>query len=155
MPHAASAISFFYFISSVVVITATEEITHVDVFLGLFLLGLLLLSGGCVTTSSSATGSRASTATTSANIGEKLGNVLSLEGFGEEAGPVALNGVSASLDDLAEFFFLLAIKKENLADSSCTIRLNAVTYSDVEISVVEEQCSIGANESVLFFGFQF
>ena len=140
--------------SSVVIITATEEITHVDVFLGLLLLGLLLLSSGRVIRSSAA-GSSATTAATSADIGQKLGNVLSLEGLGEEAGPVALNGVSASLDDLAEFFFLLAIKKENLADSSCTIRLNAVTYSDVEISVVEEQCSIGANESVLFFGFQF
>ena len=92
--------------SSVVVITATEEITHVDVFLGLLLLGLLLFCGGCVIRSS-ATGGRASTAATpSANIGQKLGNVLSLEGLGEEAGPVALNGVSASLDDLAEFFFL-------------------------------------------------
>ena len=91
--------------SSVVIITATEEITHVDVFLGLLLLGLLLLSSGRVSRSSAA-GGRASTAATSADIGQKLGNVLSLEGLGEETGPVALNSVSASLNDLAELLFL-------------------------------------------------
>ena len=92
--------------SSVVVITATEEITHVDVFLGLLLLGLLLLRSGRVISSTAGSGRASTAATPSANIGQKLGNVLSLEGLGKEAGPVALNGVSASLDDLAEFFFL-------------------------------------------------
>lgn len=92
---------------SIVVITATEEVSHVDVFLGLLLLGLLFHLGATGTSISCGCGTAAATAT-GANIRQKLGDVLSFEGFGEEAGPVALYGVAASLDDLAEFFFLQA-----------------------------------------------
>ena len=41
-----------------------------------------------------------------ADVREELANVLSLQCLGEETGPVALNCVSASLDDLVQFLFL-------------------------------------------------
>ena len=92
--------------SSIVVITATEEITHVDVLLWLFFLlcWLLLFSSGTTGTGSSWSGATATA--TSSDIWEKLGNVLTLESLGEESWPVTLNGVSASLDDLGKFLFL-------------------------------------------------
>ena len=92
--------------SSIVVIATAEQVSHVDVLLRLLLLGLLLCgsstaSGG--TTGSSATSSWGG----SADVGEELGDVLTFKGLGEESGPVALNGVTAGLDDLAEFLLLL------------------------------------------------
>ena len=93
------------FSCSVVIITTTEEISHIDVLLGLLFLGLLL--SGSSATSSGTTGSGASSGGTSADVGEQLGDVLTLEGLGEEAGPVALDGVSGGLDDLAKFFLLI------------------------------------------------
>ena len=40
------------------------------------------------------------------DVREELRDVLSLEGLGEEAGPVALDIVAGGLDDLGEFLIL-------------------------------------------------
>ena len=86
--------------SSVIVVTAAEEVAHVDVFLGLFLL-LLLLLGGSITASSGGIASGGG-GTSGANVGEDGGDILALEGAAEEAGPVTLNLVARGLDDLGE-----------------------------------------------------
>ena len=67
--------------------------------LTLFLLGLGwgVTAGGCGSTGWCGSG---------ANVGDEFADILSLEGLGEKAGPVALNGVSAGLDDLGEFLIL-------------------------------------------------
>ena len=109
---------------SVVVFTTTEEISHVNVLLGLFWLGLLL---GSASGGSASSGSGSCSGGTRANVREKLGNVLTLEGLGEESGPVALNGVSASLDDLAEFLFLLTIESPRMVRISLS-PLNGSCY---------------------------
>lgn len=88
--------------SSVVVFTATEKVAHIDILLRFLLLGFLLGSGRSSATSATS----GSGGGTRANIGEQLGDVLTLEGLSEEAGPVAFNRVSAGLDDLAEFLLL-------------------------------------------------
>ena len=98
-----------------------------------------------ITTGSSATASHGT------DIGEESADVLSLEGLCEKTWPVALDCVSASLNDLAELFFLLS--KRWLARYS-TGRFELVTYRDFEITVVEEKSSVCANESILFFWFQ-
>ena len=68
--------------------------------LTLFLLGL----GGGVT-ASSGSGSTSGCGS-GADVGDEFADILSLEGLGVKAGPVALNGVSAGLDDLGEFLIL-------------------------------------------------
>ena len=98
-----------------------------------------------ITTGSSATASNGT------DISEESADVLSLEGLCEKTWPVALDCVSASLDDLAELFFLLS--KRWLARYS-TGRFELVTYRDFEITVVEEKSSVCAYESILFFWFQ-
>ena len=96
-------------VCSVIVITTTEEASHVDFFLGLFLL-LFGLSGGGGTSSGSGSTSGGSTSSgSSRDGGEELGDILSGEGLGEETGPVRLNGVSGSLDDLVELVSLNGI----------------------------------------------
>ena len=94
------------YFSSVVIVTATEEISHIDVLLGLCLLLLLGLSWGSFSSATSGSGSTGWGSATSSDVGEELGDVLALEGLGEEAGPVALDGVTAGLDDLAELLLL-------------------------------------------------
>ena len=90
---------------SVIIITTTEEASHVDFFLGLFLL-LFGLSGGS-TTGSGGTSSGGSTSSgSSGDGGEELGDILSFEGLSEKSGPVRLNGVSGSLDNLVELLGL-------------------------------------------------
>ena len=110
-----------------------------------FLCGCSSISCTGITTGSSATASHGT------DIGEESADVLSLEGLSEKTWPVALDCVSASLNDLAELFFLLS--KRWLARYS-TGRFELVTYRDVEITVVEEKSSVCANESILFFWFQ-
>ena len=66
--------------------------------LTLFLLGL---GGGGLTG-----GGNGSSGGRVAGVGEHVVDVSSLHGLGEESGPVALDGVAGSLDDLVQFFFL-------------------------------------------------
>ena len=108
-------------------------------------------SSGGSTASGGTTGSSATSSWgTSADVGEELGDVLTFKGLGEESGPVALNGVTAGLDDLAEFLLLFISKKLLMSLHYGRV----VTYRDFEVSVVEEECSVCANESVLFFSFE-
>ena len=90
--------------------------------LTLLWLGLLLLSGGG---GSSTRGSGSDGCCSRASVGEEVSDVSAGKGLGEEARPVCLNGVVRSLKDLFQFFF-----------------------SDFEISIVEEQSSVGACEFV-------
>ena len=87
---------------SVVVITATEEVAHVDVLLRLFLLRLLLRGSSGSTSGGTGSGSGGS----SADVSEELGDVLTDEGLGEETGPVSFNGVAGGLDHLVELLLL-------------------------------------------------
>ena len=96
---------------SVIIITTTEEASHVDFFLGLFL--LFGLSGGGTTGSgTTGSGSTSGGSTSSGSSGdgdEELSDILSSEGLGEKSGPVRLNGVSGSLDHLVELVSLVRI----------------------------------------------
>ena len=67
-----------------------------DFLLGCRGIGFARGGGGASTTSSGG----------AADAGEKGGDVLSLKGLSEEAGPVALDRVSASLDDLVKLLLL-------------------------------------------------
>ena len=90
---------------SVVIITSTEETSHVNFFLGLFLLGLFGLSSGTTGSGGSTSGGSTSSGS-SGDGGKELSDILSSEGLGEKSGPVRLNGVSGSLDDLVELVSL-------------------------------------------------
>ena len=92
---------------SVIIITTTEEASHVDFFLGLFFL-LFGLSGGGTTGSGSTSGGSTSSGS-SGDGDEELSDILSSEGLGEKSGPVRLNGVSGSLDHLVELVSLVRI----------------------------------------------
>jgi len=106
-------------------VVVTEETTHVHIglfFLFLLLLGLLVGGGGL--------GGGGSGGTTSGGGGgtsvlKHVSDVLSLEGLGEKAGPVAFDRVSASSDDLFQFLF-----------------------RDLKLAVVEHKSSVGANKFV-------
>ena len=74
-------------------IVVTEETTHINI--SLFLLGSLLLLGR-----------GGSNGGSGADVGEEVLNVLSLEGLGEEGGPVSLNFVAGGLNDLSELVTL-------------------------------------------------
>jgi hypothetical protein len=63
------------------------------------------------------------------SVADDIVHVASLEGLGEEAGPVSFDRVCASANYLVQFLF-----------------------SDFELTVVEEESSISANEFV-FLGF--
>ena len=92
------------YVRSVVV---TEEATHVNI--SSFLLLLLLLLGGSGGTSGSdggTTSGGSSNGGSGANVGEELLNILTLEGLGEERGPVGLDLVAGGLDDLGELVSL-------------------------------------------------
>ncbi len=102
--------------------SVAEEITHVDIDLD-YLLNLLCFGdggsdGGCGGNGGTTSGGRAS-------VGEELTDVLSAKSLSEKAGPVSLNRVAGGSDDLVQFLF-----------------------SNFEISVVEEECSVGACEFV-------
>ena len=91
-------------IHSVVIIATTEEATHVNFFLGLFfLLGFSLSGSG---TSSSGSSTSSGSGGSSGDGGKELGDILSSKGLCEKSGPVRLNGVSGSLDNLVEFLGL-------------------------------------------------
>ena len=90
-------------IHSVVIITA-EEATHVNFFLGLFFLLGFSLSGSGTSSSGSTTSS--GSGGSSGDGGKELSDILSSKGLGEKSGPVRLNGVSGSLDNLVEFLGL-------------------------------------------------
>ncbi len=117
------------------------------------MLVLTLLSRG----SSSSTGSRGTTSGSSggsgANVGKELGDVLSLHGLGEKTGPVRLNLVVGGLEDLAELLLLSIAEKVQISkNSSMSSRSHqGATYRDLEVSVVEEEGSVGASESVSLF----
>ena len=64
----------------------------------------LLLSGGCTGIGSGASTSGGGGG--GANVGEELGDVLTLHGLGEKTGPVALDSVVGGLKDLAELLLL-------------------------------------------------
>ena len=72
----------------------------------MILTGLLFLSGLASSGVTTGSGGTTSGGGGRSNVGEESSDVLSLEGLGEETGPVALNSVSASLNDLAELLFL-------------------------------------------------
>ena len=91
---------------SVTIIISSEETSHVDFFLGLFLLLFGLSSGGS-TTSGGTTGGGSTSSGSSGDGGEELGDILSFKGLGKESGPVRLNGVSGSLNNLVELLGLI------------------------------------------------
>ena len=95
---------------SVVIVTTTKEASHVYFFLRLFFL-LFGLSSSSFSGSSGST-RRSSTSSGSSRDGsEERGNILSSKGLSEKTGPVRLNGVSGSLDDLVE---LISLDCENI-----------------------------------------
>ena len=89
-----------------VAITA-EEVAHIDIslFLFLFLFLLLWLSGG-ISTGSGSSCCATSSWGTSADVGEKLVNVLSLESLDEKSWPVAFNGDLGGAENLVKLLFL-------------------------------------------------
>ena len=132
-------------LGSVVILTTSEQISHVDVLLGL--LGLLFL--GRLSSGTSGTGGSGGGGS-GADVGEELGDVLTLEGLGEKAGPVAFNGVAGGLDHLVQFLLLSARNENGLAGLDERLGDHCqTTYRDLELSVVEEQSSVGANELIL------
>lgn len=75
----------------------------------MLLLTRLLFRGGRISAASrSSTSSRSGGSRGRADVSQQFADVLSLQGLGEQAWPVAFNCVSASLDDLLELFFLNA-----------------------------------------------
>ena len=86
-----------------VVVVVSEESSHVDV-LGLLLLLLLGGLGGGGVSSSGGNGGTGSGG--GSDVAQELINVGRLESLGEKGGPVGLDFVSGSLDDLSEFLSL-------------------------------------------------
>ena len=72
----------------------------------MILTGLLFLSGLASSGVTTGRGGTTSGGGGGSNVGEESSDVLSLEGLGEEAGPVALDSVAGGLDDLGEFLIL-------------------------------------------------
>ena len=86
-------------------IVITEQAAHIDV--SLFLLGLLFLLGsGSGGIGNGGTHGDGSNGGSWADVGEEVLDVLSLEGLGEEGGPVCLNLVAGGLNDLSELVTL-------------------------------------------------
>ena len=85
-------------------IVITEQAAHIDV--SLFLLGLLFLHSGGLGGSGNGGTHGDSNGGSWADVGEEVLDVLSLEGLGEEGGPVCLNLVAGGLDDLSELVTL-------------------------------------------------
>ena len=89
---------------SVVIIVISEETTDINFFFFDFLFFFLggFFSGGFTSTSSGSSGGGGG-----GNVGEEIRDVLSSKSLGEETGPVGLNFVSGSGDNLVKFLFLL------------------------------------------------
>jgi len=82
-------------------VVVSEEATHVDIGGFLFLLLFLLGCGGGGNGGTNGGGNGGG-----ADVGDKLLNILALEGLGEEVGPVGLNFVAGCLDDFSELIAL-------------------------------------------------
>ena len=99
---------------SSVVIVISEETSHIDI-LGLFLLLLLWsLRGGGVSSGSGGSGS--GSWSSRGEVSEQIVNISILESLGEESGPISLDLVLGSLDNLVQLLGLVTAVNQNLMD---------------------------------------